>query len=195
MQPKSHQALTEEEVPGYKSASTALTAEQQEELLLPRIVEEAALVRKSKLAMVTYPLQLTGKHLVTLPLMHPEGKGGRQGQMRPVSRLARGALVGCTDAGESLPLSSKLLPPDTVTRLNAALNELSPALRNSPLLEAKIVRIVLAAEVDMVQLDVEDMLGLLPRLSETGGWLVRRKDRLRFQQCERVFEEFYLPAL
>lgn len=195
MQHKNHQELTEEEAPGYKNAGMALTTAQQEELLLPRIVEEAALVGRSKLAMVTYPIQLTGKHLVTLPLMQPESKAGRQGQMRPVSRLARGALVGCTDAGESLSLSSELLPPDTVTRLNAALNGMSPALRSSPLLEAKVIRSVLAAEIDIVQLDVDDMLGLLPRFTETGGLLVRRKDRLQFQQCRRVFDEFYLPAL
>jgi hypothetical protein len=196
MQPKSHQALREEEGlgSGNDSAGMALTPADQEEMLLPGIIEEAALVEGSKLALVTYPLHLTSKNLVTLPLMVPEGEGERQRQT-PVSRLVHGALVGCTDSGDPIPLSSQLLSPATVTRLNATLNELSPALRSTPLLEAKILRSAFAAQIDMVQLNVEDMLGLLPRLSEAGGGLVQRKDRLRFHQCERVFDEFYLPSL
>ena len=195
MQPKSHQKSMEEGGPGSDSAGTALTTAQQEEMLLPGVVEEAALVEGSRLALVIYPIQLTSKHLITLPLMAPEGEGGEgQRQSRPVSRLAHGALVGCTDAGDPIPLSSQLLSPATVFSLNATLNKLAPALRSSPLLEAKILRSVLAAEIDMLQLDVEDTLGLLPRLSEAGGGLVQREDRIRFQQVERVFEEFYLPA-
>jgi len=196
MQPKSHKLAEEEGFrSGSDSAGMVLTAAQQEEMMLPGVVEEAALVEGSRLALVIYPLHLTSKHLVTLPLMAPEGEGvERQRQTRPVSRLAHGALVGYTDAGDPIPLSSQLLSPAIVNRLNAAMNDLSPVLRGSPLFEAKILRSVLAAEVDMVQLDVEDMLSLLPRLSEARGGLVQRKDCLRFQQVERVFEEFNLPT-
>ncbi len=189
-----------------------LTRAQEEEMVLPSTLEEAALVEGSRLAVLSYPMHITNKHLVTLPLMTPDEEeieegGGGEGpdrtrrrrrssahHQRPLSRLATGALVGHTGDGQAIELSSHLLPPALTQRLHATLDQLSPVLRTSPLLEAKILRCVLAAEVDLIQLSVEDQVGLLQAfLAATGGGGLRRQDRgLQWAECEAVWKEFCL---
>lgn len=138
-----------------------LTPEEAEEQqlfsLLPSMLEAAAEVQGSKLALLSAPAHITDRFplwlmeddAATEAAAGAEGGGKSQKGKPAVLRVARGPLLGYAAAGgtrQPVPISfsSQLLPPNAVAAISRTLDELAPALRPTKLLEAKVLQTVVA---------------------------------------------------
>lgn len=151
--------------------STPAEAEEEQMLaLVPTMLEEAArVVQCNRLALLSIPMHITDQvHVWSGMEEEDKAEGGnskgkrKRAQRDPPAaiRMARGPLLGYAGsadgarAAHSVRFSTQFLPPNAVSALGRTLEDLAPALRSTKLLEAKILRTLLAQRVDVALLDM-----------------------------------------